>query len=74
MCLQVLSLFDLVRYCVSVCNQIASHLHIFVFKIKPVSIQWNSAANCVCTCVAKPDEEPDDIIYKMLLDIVTLIL
>ncbi|KAL6464168.1 hypothetical protein MHYP_G00264850 [Metynnis hypsauchen] len=31
----VLSLFDLVRYCVSVCNQIASHLHIFVFKIKP---------------------------------------
>ncbi|XP_033901334.3 choline/ethanolaminephosphotransferase 1 isoform X2 [Acipenser ruthenus] len=31
----VLSFFDLVRYCVSVCNQIASHLHIFVFKIKP---------------------------------------
>ncbi|XP_034767274.2 choline/ethanolaminephosphotransferase 1-like isoform X2 [Acipenser ruthenus] len=31
----VLSFFDLIRYCVSVCNQIASHLHIFVFKIKP---------------------------------------
>ncbi|XP_041083600.1 choline/ethanolaminephosphotransferase 1-like isoform X2 [Polyodon spathula] len=31
----VLSFFDLVRYCVSVCNQIASHLHIFVFKITP---------------------------------------
>ncbi|MBN3276615.1 CEPT1 ethanolaminephosphotransferase, partial [Polyodon spathula] len=31
----VLSFFDLVRYCVSVCNQIASHLHIFVFKIMP---------------------------------------
>lgn len=37
--LQVLSLFDLVRYCVSVCNQIASHLHIFIFKIKPVAAQ-----------------------------------
>ncbi|XP_060766164.1 choline/ethanolaminephosphotransferase 1b isoform X5 [Neoarius graeffei] len=35
----VLSLFDLVRYCVSVCNQIASHLHIFIFKIKPVAVQ-----------------------------------
>ncbi|XP_053083094.1 choline/ethanolaminephosphotransferase 1b isoform X1 [Pangasianodon hypophthalmus] len=35
----VLSLFDLVRYCVSVCNQIASHLHIFIFKIKPVAAQ-----------------------------------
>ncbi|XP_066559426.1 choline/ethanolaminephosphotransferase 1 isoform X2 [Amia ocellicauda] len=31
----VFSFFDLVRYCVSVCNQIASHLHICVFKIKP---------------------------------------
>ncbi|XP_064156006.1 choline/ethanolaminephosphotransferase 1-like [Anguilla rostrata] len=30
-----LSFLDLVRYCVTVCNQIASHLHIFVFKIKP---------------------------------------
>lgn len=38
-CLQVLSLFDLVRYCVSVCNQISSHLHIFIFKIKPVTAQ-----------------------------------
>lgn len=34
---QILSLFDLVRYCVSVCNEIASHLHICVFKIKPQS-------------------------------------
>ncbi|XP_064811990.1 choline/ethanolaminephosphotransferase 1-like isoform X2 [Oncorhynchus masou masou] len=34
-----LSIFDLVRYCVSVCNQIASHLHIFVFKIKPPNLQ-----------------------------------
>lgn len=34
----VISLFDLVRYCVSVCNQIACHLHIFVFKIKPCSV------------------------------------
>ncbi|KAJ8412094.1 hypothetical protein AAFF_G00143610 [Aldrovandia affinis] len=32
-----LSLFDLVRYCVSVCNQIASHLHIHVFKLQPVA-------------------------------------
>ncbi|KAG8451038.1 hypothetical protein GDO86_003353 [Hymenochirus boettgeri] len=30
----VLSLVDLVRYSVSVCNQIASHLHIDVFRIK----------------------------------------
>ncbi|TRY91916.1 hypothetical protein DNTS_029633 [Danionella cerebrum] len=30
----VLSLFDLLRYCVSVCNEIASHLHIDVFRIK----------------------------------------
>lgn len=30
----VLSLFDLIRYSVSVCNQIASHLHIEVFRIK----------------------------------------
>ncbi|CAG5978131.1 unnamed protein product [Menidia menidia] len=34
----IISLFDLVRYCVSVCNQIACHLHIFVFKIKPCSV------------------------------------
>ncbi|XP_048111175.1 choline/ethanolaminephosphotransferase 1b isoform X2 [Alosa alosa] len=34
----ILSFFDLVRYCVSVCNQIASHLHIFVFKIKPLTM------------------------------------
>ncbi|XP_046881792.1 choline/ethanolaminephosphotransferase 1b isoform X2 [Hypomesus transpacificus] len=33
----ILSFFDLVRYCVSVCNQIASHLHIFVFKLKPLT-------------------------------------
>lgn len=41
---QILSFFDLVRYCVSVCNQIASHLHIFVFKIKPLTtapIHWS---------------------------------
>ncbi|XP_029429138.1 choline/ethanolaminephosphotransferase 1 isoform X2 [Rhinatrema bivittatum] len=37
----VLSLFDLVRYCVSVCNQIASHLHIQVFRIKSPSPQYN---------------------------------
>uniref|UniRef100_A0A5F8HIQ3 Choline/ethanolaminephosphotransferase 1 n=1 Tax=Monodelphis domestica TaxID=13616 RepID=A0A5F8HIQ3_MONDO len=30
----VFSLFDLIRYCVSVCNQIASHLRIHVFRIK----------------------------------------
>lgn len=35
--LQIISFFDLVRYCVSVCNQIACHLHICVFKIKPCS-------------------------------------
>lgn len=35
--LQMISLVDLVRYCVSVCNQIACHLHICVFKIKPCS-------------------------------------
>ncbi|XP_043932587.1 choline/ethanolaminephosphotransferase 1 [Protopterus annectens] len=29
----ILSVFDLFRYCVSVCSQIASHLHIHVFKI-----------------------------------------
>ncbi|XP_028261077.1 choline/ethanolaminephosphotransferase 1 isoform X2 [Parambassis ranga] len=34
----IISFFDLVRYCVSVCNQIAGHLHIFVFKIKPCSV------------------------------------
>nr|XP_005987657.1 PREDICTED: choline/ethanolaminephosphotransferase 1 isoform X3 [Latimeria chalumnae] len=37
----VFSLFDLVRYCVSVCNQIASHLHINVFKIKPPAVLSN---------------------------------
>ncbi|XP_048879868.1 choline/ethanolaminephosphotransferase 1-like isoform X2 [Brienomyrus brachyistius] len=31
----VLSGFDLARYCVSVCNQIASHLNISVFRIRP---------------------------------------
>eukprot|EP00062_Callorhinchus_milii_P024307 gi/632984103/ref/XP_007908974.1/ PREDICTED: choline/ethanolaminephosphotransferase 1 [Callorhinchus milii] len=31
----VWSLFDLIRYSVGVCNQIASHLHINVFKITP---------------------------------------
>ncbi|KAJ6661031.1 hypothetical protein lerEdw1_016832 [Lerista edwardsae] len=30
----IFSLFDLLRYCVSVCNQIAFHLHIHVFRIK----------------------------------------
>ncbi|KAA0711743.1 Choline/ethanolaminephosphotransferase 1 [Triplophysa tibetana] len=30
----ILSLLDLVRYCFSVCNEIAAHLHICVFKIK----------------------------------------
>lgn len=39
---QILSFFDLVRYCVSVCNQIACHLHIFVFKIKPCSVLSSS--------------------------------
>ncbi|KAK1901867.1 Choline/ethanolaminephosphotransferase 1 [Dissostichus eleginoides] len=34
----IISFFDLVRYCVSVCNQIACHLHIFVFKIAPCSV------------------------------------
>ncbi|KAJ7425727.1 Choline/ethanolaminephosphotransferase 1 [Willisornis vidua] len=29
----VLSLLDLLRYCVSVCSQIAAHLHIHVFRI-----------------------------------------
>ncbi|XP_053943455.1 choline/ethanolaminephosphotransferase 1 isoform X1 [Cuculus canorus] len=29
----IFSLFDLLRYCVSVCNQIAAHLHIHVFRI-----------------------------------------
>ncbi|TRY64970.1 hypothetical protein DNTS_024645 [Danionella cerebrum] len=33
----VLSAFDLVRYCVSVCNQIAAHLKISVFSIQPPS-------------------------------------
>ncbi|XP_015419012.1 PREDICTED: choline/ethanolaminephosphotransferase 1 [Myotis davidii] len=38
----VFSFFDLIRYCVSVCNQIASHLHIHVFRIK-LSLQRSSA-------------------------------
>ncbi|GCC21382.1 hypothetical protein chiPu_0019852 [Chiloscyllium punctatum] len=33
----VWSLFDLIRYSVGVCNQIASHLHINIFKISPSS-------------------------------------
>ncbi|XP_078402269.1 choline/ethanolaminephosphotransferase 1-like [Cetorhinus maximus] len=33
----VWSLFDLIRYSVGVCNQIASHLHINIFKISPPS-------------------------------------
>lgn len=33
----VWSLFDLIRYSVGVCNQIASHLHINVFKISSIS-------------------------------------
>ncbi|XP_067913025.1 choline/ethanolaminephosphotransferase 1-like isoform X1 [Heterodontus francisci] len=33
----VWSLFDLIRYSVGVCNQIASHLHINIFKISPTS-------------------------------------
>uniref|UniRef100_A0A670Y0X2 Choline/ethanolaminephosphotransferase 1 n=1 Tax=Pseudonaja textilis TaxID=8673 RepID=A0A670Y0X2_PSETE len=37
----IFSLFDLLRYCVSVCNQIASHLHISVFKIKTYSTYSN---------------------------------
>lgn len=38
----ILSLFDLIRYCVSVCNQIASHLHIEVFRIKSPSLPSNN--------------------------------
>ncbi|XP_053562859.1 choline/ethanolaminephosphotransferase 1 isoform X2 [Bombina bombina] len=37
----VLSLFDLIRYSVSVCNQIASHLHIEVFRIKMAATNSN---------------------------------
>ncbi|KAM9185141.1 choline/ethanolaminephosphotransferase 1 isoform 2-T2 [Mergus octosetaceus] len=37
----ILSLFDLLRYCVSVCNQIAAHLHIHVFRIKSSSMHSN---------------------------------
>uniref|UniRef100_A0ACB8F6F2 Choline/ethanolaminephosphotransferase 1 n=1 Tax=Sphaerodactylus townsendi TaxID=933632 RepID=A0ACB8F6F2_9SAUR len=37
----IFSLFDLLRYCVSVCNQIASHLHIHVFRIKTPSTHFN---------------------------------
>ncbi|KAF0034745.1 hypothetical protein F2P81_012503 [Scophthalmus maximus] len=40
--LVIISFFDLVRYCVSVCNQIACHLHIFVFKIKPFALIFPS--------------------------------
>ncbi|XP_041050642.1 choline/ethanolaminephosphotransferase 1-like isoform X4 [Carcharodon carcharias] len=38
----VWSLFDLIRYSVGVCNQIASHLHINIFKISPPSSPVNS--------------------------------
>uniref|UniRef100_A0A8C5M5M7 Choline/ethanolaminephosphotransferase 1 n=1 Tax=Leptobrachium leishanense TaxID=445787 RepID=A0A8C5M5M7_9ANUR len=37
----VLSLVDLIRYSVSVCNQIASHLHIEVFRIKTNATNFN---------------------------------
>ncbi|NP_001080113.1 choline/ethanolaminephosphotransferase 1 isoform X1 [Xenopus laevis] len=37
----VLSLIDLIRYSVSVCNQIASHLHIEVFRIKTKMARFN---------------------------------
>ncbi|XP_075030531.1 choline/ethanolaminephosphotransferase 1 isoform X4 [Calonectris borealis] len=37
----IFSLFDLLRYCVSVCNQIAAHLHIHVFRIKSSSTHSN---------------------------------
>lgn len=37
----VFSFFDLIRYCVSVCNQIASHLHIHVFRIKTSTAHSN---------------------------------
>ncbi|XP_078098489.1 choline/ethanolaminephosphotransferase 1-like isoform X1 [Mustelus asterias] len=37
----VWSLFDLIRYSVGVCNQIASHLHIDIFKISPPSSPVN---------------------------------
>uniref|UniRef100_UPI00398EEE39 choline/ethanolaminephosphotransferase 1-like isoform X1 n=1 Tax=Pristiophorus japonicus TaxID=55135 RepID=UPI00398EEE39 len=36
------SLFDLIRYSVGVCNQIASHLRINIFKISPISSPANS--------------------------------
>ncbi|GCB76626.1 hypothetical protein scyTo_0019169, partial [Scyliorhinus torazame] len=39
--LVVWSLFDLIRYSVGVCNQIASHLHINIFKISPPSSPVN---------------------------------
>ncbi|XP_036309224.1 choline/ethanolaminephosphotransferase 1 isoform X2 [Pipistrellus kuhlii] len=49
----VFSLFDLIRYCVSVCNQIASHLHIHVFRIK-LSLQRSSAQEmCPLACVGE---------------------
>ncbi|XP_068275366.1 choline/ethanolaminephosphotransferase 1 isoform X1 [Nyctibius grandis] len=37
----IFSLFDLLRYCVSVCNQIAAHLHIHVFRIKSSATHSN---------------------------------
>ncbi|XP_037741025.1 choline/ethanolaminephosphotransferase 1 isoform X1 [Chelonia mydas] len=37
----IFSLFDLLRYCISVCNQIASHLRIHVFRIKVSSTHSN---------------------------------
>ncbi|XP_038675585.1 choline/ethanolaminephosphotransferase 1-like isoform X1 [Scyliorhinus canicula] len=37
----VWSLFDLIRYSVGVCHQIASHLHINIFKISPPSSPVN---------------------------------
>lgn len=40
-----LSAFDLVRYCVSVCNQIAAHLNICVFTIQPPSSVLTDSSN-----------------------------
>lgn len=40
-----LSVFDLVRYCVSVCNQIAAHLNICVFTIQPPSSVLTDSSN-----------------------------
>ncbi|KAI4897178.1 hypothetical protein NFI96_015227 [Prochilodus magdalenae] len=41
----VVSGFDLVRYCVSVCNQIAAHLNISVFSIRPMETTKQSHRN-----------------------------